>query len=203
MTDGRDLDKARQIDQDLDQDKALQVAFNKFVQELAGTTDDTDVQVVEATYRALNELEAQGVIGNQNIETEIQNVRTIAENALSLAEPDDDTNSNKQAAARRITRDELIRRYVSGSSWHADAVTISDVQTRAEPEHELEWTTVDRAFGNLAENWEAFYRGQEDGQKALLVNGNMVSEQLARTVSVSLEREDIANIVVGGKEGEA
>lgn len=196
----RDYENARMIEEQKDHDEARLIAIQKFVNAVAGTETDTDVGPIEATYRALDELEAQGVIGTEDLAEDVDAARETAEAALALAQQPAD--ENKAQRARELTRNELVRRYVVGTGHTSIAITNSKVQELARPEHELEWETVDRAFGKLVDRWDAFGRTTDSGEKALTVMGS-VSDQLARIVAVELGREDIANTVVGEKEGEA
>jgi len=53
-----DYERAAQVDEDLDEDQALDIAFPRLVHSLAGTREDTDVGVFEATVRAIDAVES-------------------------------------------------------------------------------------------------------------------------------------------------
>ncbi|PSP59522.1 hypothetical protein BRC72_01325 [Halobacteriales archaeon QH_7_66_36] len=82
------------------------------------------------------------------------------------------------------------------------AVTVSDVQDMARPKMELKWKTVAKdAWPALVEEWPCFrVEEQSDGSKRLTVDPDKVPVELARLVERSVEREDLANSVVGGRE---
>lgn len=54
----RDYEAAAEMDDIYGEQEALGVAFRKFVNHVAGTNEDADVQVIEATFRALDEVDA-------------------------------------------------------------------------------------------------------------------------------------------------
>lgn len=125
-----------------------------------------------------------------------------------------DGGQTKAGRARRLSRDEVIRATAEGVDAGAEdlktgerqdrigSVTVADVQDMARPRTELKWKTVAKdAWPALVEEWPCF-RVEEpsDGSKRLTVDPDKVPVELARLVERSLEREDLANSVVGGRE---
>lgn len=54
----RDYEAAADVDESVDDDQALSMAFRRFVNNIAGTGEDPDVEVFEATARALDKMDA-------------------------------------------------------------------------------------------------------------------------------------------------
>jgi outer membrane murein-binding lipoprotein Lpp len=151
------------------------------------------------------------------LEERLDEVATNAEMAYAVSArgpAEADGGPTKAGRARRLSRDEVIRATADGVDAGArdvksgerndvvGAVTVSDVQDMARPRTELKWKTVAKdAWPALVEEWPCF-RVEEpsDGSKRLTVDPDEVPVELARLVERSLEREDIANSVVGGRE---
>jgi len=149
------------------------------------------------------------------LEERLDEVATDAEMAYAVSArgpAEADGGPTKAGRARRLSRNEVIRATADGVDAGArdmksgerndvvGAVTVSDVQDMARPEMELKWKTVAKdAWPALVEEWPCF-RVEEpsDGSKRLTVDPEEVPVELARLVERSLEREDIANSVVGG-----
>jgi len=151
------------------------------------------------------------------LEERLDEVATNAEmaHAVSVRGPAEaDGGPTKAGRARRLSRDEVIRATADGVDAGVEdlktgerqdrigSVTVSDIQDMARPRTELKWKTVAKdAWPALVEEWPCFeVEEPSDGSKRLTVDPDEVPVELARLVERSLEREDLANSVVGGRE---
>jgi len=151
------------------------------------------------------------------LEERLDEVATDAEMAYAVSArgpAEADGGPTKAGKARRLSRDEVIRATADGidagardikSGQKADrigSVTVADVQDMAKPHTELKWKTVAKdAWPALVEEWPCFrVENPADGSQRLTVEPEEIPTELARLVERSLEREDIANRVVGGRE---
>lgn len=145
-------------------------------------------------------------------EERIQELEGDAELALSIAARTEDAKRpdggpTKKTKAMRLSRDEVIRRTAEGISAgpvnpHGEkaneigSVTVSDVQNMALPETDLKWKTVaEDAWRELVEEWPCFEI--DDDPKQLKVDPEAISRDLLQVVERSLDRDDLANRVVG------
>lgn len=152
-----------------------------------------------------------------DIERRVAAAETDAEMAVSISAhgpAQTDGGPTKAGRARRLSRDEVIRATADGigagprdlksgrSKDRIGSVTVSDVQDMGKPQMELKWKTVAKdAWPVLVEEWPCFrIEDPEDGAKRLTVVPDEIPIELARVVERSLERDDIANRVVGGRE---
>ncbi|WP_075938159.1 hypothetical protein [Halosegnis longus] len=149
-----------------------------------------------------------------DIEQRLDGVESNAEMAYALSArgpAETDGGQTKAGRARRLSRDEVIRATADGKSAGAKdfatgersdavgSVTVADVQDMAKPRTELKWKTVAKdAWPALVEEFPCFrIENPDDGSKRLTVNPSEIPPELARVVERSLERDDIANRVVG------
>ena len=166
--------------------------------------------------------ELRGAVGDlearlDGLEERLDEAKANADMAISVAArgpAEADGGQTKAGRARRLSRDEVIRATADGVDAGAEdlktgerqdrigSVTVSDVQDMARPRTELKWKTVAKdAWPALVEDWPCFrVEVPETGSKRLTVDPDKVPVELARLVERSLEREDIANSVVGGRE---
>jgi len=171
---------------------------------LSATVDDlktlvhTSIEKRKALEDRVEELEAE----NARLRDQLEDVDRVADQAMTVASRGHDPDSrSKTAVAKHLTRNELVRRCATGGAAQDRPVTISKVQEMANPEHELAWAIVDRAWSKLREEWPAFRETMKDGQKALTLKPSDVSESLARTVERDLGRDDLAKRFVGENGG--
>jgi len=119
----RDYEKAANVDESVDDDQALSMAFRRFVNNIAGTGEDPDVEVFEATARALDTMDALqervedleeenerlrtrldklGDIGEEKTEKE-QKIAAIVTYADNGRDDDQDAVSVKPKEIKRLT----------------------------------------------------------------------------------------------------
>lgn len=151
----------------------------------------------------------------QELRDELTEAQADAEMAVSIAaqgQPATDGGATKAGIARRLSRDEVIRATADGKgagpvNAHGDrsdevgSVTVADVKDMAKPQTQLKWKTVaEDAWTDLVEEWPCFrVESPDGGSKRLSVNPDTIPMELARIVERSLERDDIANRVVGDR----
>jgi len=98
----RDIKKAREQDEHFDHDKAMQVAFKRFINDIAGTNDDPDVGPIEASYLALEELERL-----ETVEQELAGARQ------EISELEGVVESLRDIGNEKTTKEEKIAAIVS------------------------------------------------------------------------------------------
>ena len=152
----------------------------------------------------------------EHVQEDLEDLRADAEMAVSIAARGDDAapdgGPTKAQIARRLSRDEVIRATADGkgkgpTNAHGDradevgSVTVSDVKDMAKPQTQLKWKTVaEDAWPALVEEWPCFRVESPEGKnKRLTVDPTAIPADLARVVERSLDRDDIANRVVGGR----
>lgn len=191
----RDLDAAREMDEIYETDEATLIAFRKFINELAGTADATDVGVMEATYRALDTVDTLRA-ENRELRERVEKTERVADTALQIAnkEAESDDSITKKRHALLKSRNELVRRAAIDVSESAGSgVSVSDVQDMAKPEVTLYRQTVSDAWNDLVRNWDCFCVGTGDsGTQRLLVEKSDISAELVHVVEHDLGREDLA-----------
>lgn len=96
---GRDYQKAREMDDGMPQQAAVQHAFQMFVHSVAGTVDDMDVGTVEATFRALDEYDA---LRERVADLEVENDR-LREQLDALGDIGEQKTSKEQKIAAIVT----------------------------------------------------------------------------------------------------
>lgn len=199
-----DFEKARQLDDQMDRDQAMELAFNKLVNRV-GTRPEEDVGPLEAAYRTITTIDdiAERVT---RLENEMDRVDRNAETARTVAErraqPGDKV--PKKELARLKSRNELLRKLaVDRSSTKGTSILASDVQEMAKPETKLNYQTVYDAWDDLQTNWDAFSRtANEEGTKVLHVEKDALEPGLVKTVETALERDDLSKRLLSRAERE-
>lgn len=169
----------------------------EYILDLQTTVDEfkTRVQSIERTRKPIVErieaLEAE----NDRLRERLDTTEATAQGAIRAAR---DTGSrSKTQLAADITRNVLVTRAAQGGPAAGRKVTIRDIQDKAEPDHQLAWAIVDRAWSTLREQWPQFYETTKDGQKALNIRADEITPALAMTVQTDLGRDDVAKPFVG------
>jgi len=146
----------------------------------------------------VEDLEAE----NQRLRERLDDAEVEARQAMTVASRGHDPDSrSKTEVAKHLTRNELVRRCAAGGPAQDRPLTIRDVRDRAAPEHELAWETVNRAWGQLREEWPMFRETSTDGNRALTLSAGDVTPGLARAVGADLDRPDLTKRFVGDNGG--
>lgn len=140
------------------------------------------------------------------IESMAQDVREaeqIAVTALKVvrevqAEHRDET---KVETAKRIARNELLRRAAMDAAPNQMPVSRGKVIELGKPEHTLRHQSVKDAFEDLAAQYECFYTTTNDGKKSLGVRVSQIPDSLAIRASADIGREDIATALTDVDSG--
>jgi hypothetical protein len=130
------------------------------------------------------------------LQEEIDEARSDAAAAYSLAAENED--ETKVGHARALVRNELVRRAAIDVAMMDRPITNGEAQDKALPEVELDWQTVDDAFGDLLKEWPCFRRTEKRGEKALTVDKDGITRDLTRLVEHSLGRSDLTKEILGG-----
>lgn len=130
------------------------------------------------------------------LEEEVERARGDAAAAYELIVDQED--GTKVGRARALVRDELVRRTAVDVAMMERPVTNAEIREMAKPEHELDWQTVDDAFGKLVDEWPCFRWTEKRDYKALTIDRDTIPRELVRLAERSLEREDLAKEVLGG-----
>ncbi len=193
-----DFDKARELDDVMDKEDAMRVAFSKLVFRV-GTDVEEEVGPMEATFRTINYIDQleQRVARVENkldkIERDAATAKTMAETGAKQGDA-----TTKKRTAELISRNELIRRLANRSG---SSVRAGKVQEMAKPDTVLYHQTVKDAWNSLENKWDAFHVGQnEDGDKVLKVERDELSADLVRTVEDGLQRDDLAKRLLSDAE---
>ena len=169
--------------------------------ELTDTVDDLQL-TVDVLVERVNELEDDlDTLREEAPDTDrVAAVESDAKAALRAATAGGEGKS-KTEIAKELTRDLLVVRAAKGATGRDRPVTVSKVQDKAAPEHDLKWSLVDHAWNSLVEEWPQFYETQKNGNKALSVRTDQITPALVRTVETSLDRDDLTKRFVGDSEG--
>lgn len=161
------------------------------VVDLEATTDDHEDRIAE--------LEAE----NKRLREEFGEIRTTAEQAMVVASAGHDPDSeSKVDRARRLTRNELVRRAAMGGPLPDRPITVSTIQAMARPEQDLAYQTVKDAWNDLRSEWPCFRETTKNGTKALTVSNQDISKALSRAVEVDLERDDLTTRLMSDEREE-
>ncbi|WP_226479187.1 hypothetical protein [Natrinema amylolyticum] len=154
--------------------------------DLEATTEDHEERIAE--------LEAE----NEQLRERVDELEAIAEQAMVVASAGHDPDGeSKVERAKRLTRNELVRRAAMGGPARDRPITTTQVREMARPETELKWQTVKDGWADLGEEWPCFRETTKDGTQALTVSRSDISKSLARAVEANLERDDLAKRLVG------
>lgn len=173
----------------------------KFLEKLKDRVDllFEDVVDLEATTEDHEERIAQLEAENEQLRERVDELEAIAEQAMVVASAGHDPDSgSKVEQAKRLTRNELVRRAALGGNARDRPITTTKVREMARPETELKWQTVKDGWADLQAEWPCFRETTKDGTQALTVSGSDISKSLARAVEADLERDDLAKRLVGG-----
>jgi hypothetical protein len=151
------------------------------------------VEAIEDLHRRIDEVEADAHLAKATATS-----RTVA----------DGGSRSKKDVALELSRDELVRQVLVGESGSTTdiktgekhrvgaSLEVGDVRRMARPQTELKWKTIVRdAWPELVERWPCFR--VDDDPKRLVIAPEDVPPELARLVEDSLDRDDLANQVVG------
>lgn len=170
----RDYGAARDMDDIYGDDEALEIGFRKFVHELSGTTDESDVGPMEATFRALDKIgDLQERV--DELEQENQDLRARLDRLGDIGE---EKTSKEQKIAAIVTYADNQRR--SGQS----RITIlpKEIQGVTDVSERYSYTLVDDMVGGEGEdeldgyNWaldpqrQARRPDQDKPQKGVLID---------------------------------
>lgn len=205
----RDYEKARDIDDAVDEEQATRIAFRKFVKTLGDVDDhETDIGVVEATYRALDVLDDLRE-ENRELCEELDEVKRNANSALGVAKASDsgarsDGAPGKKDLARFAMRNELVKRVllddIGATRSH---LTVGEVQTMLRPGTDVAYQTVKDAMNDLVSRWDAFSSGEnEGGLRVIRVSRDGLNEEVVGAVEVDLGRDDLTKRLISRRGGE-
>jgi hypothetical protein len=177
------------------------VALRKFIYTVAGyppgKKQPDGYDLLEPVDDAIERIDDFDGTGGDDVPEDlvrrVDELEDLAETAHALAQSQNGGGEvNKTEKARKLTRNELVRRAVNGApAWGGITVSVADVQDMAKPELEIRYQLVDNAWGDLVETWECFERTTADGNKALKISKKEISRDLARLVEHDLERDDV------------
>jgi cell division septum initiation protein DivIVA len=173
----------------------------EFLEKLSTRVDHLFEDVVDVETKAeehddrIEELEAE----NEQLRQELEEVRTIAEQSMVIASAGRDPGSEpKVEHAKRLTRNELIRRVAIDAPSTDQPITASKVQEMAKPERELAYQSVKDGRGQLREEWPCFRGTKKNGARAITVSKSDVPKALTRAVEVDLDRDDLTKSIISG-----
>lgn len=168
-------------------------------------SDDIDERLtdLEGQVRALHnareylleqveDLEAE----NEELRAELEEVKQTADTAYGLAGQTADRaradgGPSKQKRAELLSRNEVVRRAITGSQDGA-AVTVSGVKQMTRPETKVGNKQVYRAWEKLSEQWPALkFKRQEEKLNRLQVDIDDLTDELVRVAERDLDRDDL------------
>lgn len=146
----------------------------------------------EAVNDRLEALEADGTEQER-----IDEALRKAETALAVANhhAPDRSEMSKQRFAAVQTRDYLVKQFdVQRTAVVQPQVTVSRVVELCEPEKNVHYESVKRAWNDLAAEWTAIYVTEnEAGTRVCRCRMEDVSKELVNLVEFSLDRDGLAN----------
>ena len=124
----------------------------------------------------------------------VKQAEQIATTALKVVRElqEEHRDETKVETAKRIARNELLRRASMDASANQMPVSRGKVIELGKPEHTLRHQSVKDAFEDLAAQYECFYTTTNRGKKSLSVRVSQIPDSLAIRVSADIGREDIA-----------
>lgn len=160
-----------------------------------------DVDILTALRRRINQMDERV----RDMEDEIGDLRGTAQQAeelaltafKSIADLQNAQEETKVDVAKRLARDELLRRVAMQAGTSQIPVSRSRVRELAKPAHELRHQTIKDAFGDLAAEYECFYETTSQGHKSLSVTQSQIPEELVIQSVANTGREDIAEALLG------
>lgn len=176
--------------------------------------DPEPIEAAKMAVERIHDLEEQ----NRKLRDRVEDLEDDVEKALDAvadgdtARADGGQSRNQKGPATRIARNAVVKRTAEGIDAGArnpdgsrsdllGAVTVSDVQDMAEPEHTLDWTPVDRAFTDLARRWRSLEYDEDAEPKQLKVRSIDALRNepgLVEAVERSLARDDLTNALLAG-----
>jgi len=135
---------------------------------------------------------------NEQLRAELKKVKQTADTAYGLAGATSDGaradgGPSKQKRAELLSRNEVVRRAITGSQ-DGGAVTVGGVKQMARPETKVGNKQVYRAWEKLAEKWPALeYNRREDQLNRLQVDVDDLTDDLVRVVERDLDRDDLVD----------
>lgn len=195
-----DYAKAEELDENLPDEAAVQIAFKKLVNRI-GTERMEDVGPVEAAYRAIDDYERMR--GEVRAAVKMaEEANQMAQTAISLADQqakDEDDISQKQKA-KLVTRNLLVKNAALGRGKN---IRVPEVQDKAQPKFDLAYQTVKDAWKELETETDGFSRGENAaGKKVLKVDVTGLRPETTRAVEHSLGRNDLTKRLISRRKGE-
>jgi hypothetical protein len=200
-----DFEKARQLDSDLEPEKAREIAFKKLINRIGTKEEETDVGPVEATYRTIGTIDDLAM-RVARMEDELDRIDRVAETARQTADRNAKRGDSvsKKDIARLKSRNEVVRKLaIDRSNTRGASVTASDVQEMAKPNTKLNYQTVYDAWDDLAMKWDGCSRTtNEEGTKVLHLSKADLTSSLVKTVEADLDRDDLSKRLLSRAERE-
>lgn len=199
-----DIEAAADIDENMSDEKAMDIALRKLVTTLGSADEETEIGIVEATYRTLHVIEDLGQrvaeLEDQmeRVDRDAQAARTVADRKAKQG-----SGTSKKDLARIKSRNELLRAAAMSRSGRVgpSSVTVGDVQQMARPDHKLYYQTVKDAWEELESDWDAFaVTENENDEKVLRMLPDQLEEALVKTVESDLGRDDLTKRLISGRE---
>jgi hypothetical protein len=189
--------KAQQIQDDLDQQSQIELAFRKLVHSIGDPPGESQGHL-EAAYRTVEHVEA---LSNrvENLEQAVVSMQRDVESALTLAqqgvEKEEEMSKTQRAFVK--TRDELVYRLSRDKTGDGSSVTVNEIRDKLRPEHDLQYELVKRAFQKLESTHQGFTtRENRQGDRAMYLERGAVSREVVVQCEHSLGRDDLTHTVV-------
>jgi len=197
-----DHEKARKIQDDLDQDQQIELAFRKLVHSIGDPPGENQGHL-EAAYATVEHVEA---LSNrvERLEQTVVEMQENVESALSLAQQGVENESDMSKTQRAFvkTRDELVYRLARDKTGDGAAVTVSEIQDKLRPEYDVQYELVKRGFQKLESEHDGFYTGENtNGDRAMFLDRGEVAREVVVQCENSLGRDDLTHSVVSRKNG--
>lgn len=136
-----------------------------------------------------------------------------AETAIAIAGGVESADESDTEVAVRLSKHYLIKeaadaapRKTAGNTkaiqHNKASVTNPRIQEMAEPDHDLEWATVDHAWGKITANWECFERTKSDDGTVRLQLVKTPPKPLVQAAERDLARDDFAKEFFGESASE-
>jgi hypothetical protein len=131
--------------------------------------------------------------------------RTAKDAEASVAEVEDrvKVSSSVQDRVRVSIRDRLVKNALLGNhDAEYVGLKLAEVDEKTPVDLDVAWTQAKRAASALATNWDAFVIDtDQEGDQVVRVIIPAISADLANRCESSLDRDDLANIVVARRKG--
>lgn len=137
----------------------------------------------------------------EQLQKENEEIRTIAEQALTVASAGtaNPETEPKKDLAKRLTRNEVVRRAAMGASAQDRPVTAAEVEDMALPERELYYQSIKDGWKALQADWACFRETKKRGSKAITAKSTDLPKSLIRAVEVDLGRDDLTKRIISDR----